>query len=200
MEKHLLVLCGSLKPPRNIGGKSATREILKFLLKGMDDSGFSDYEFLDIRELDLPFYDGRKAEEYNHDGLNRLYKSMLRADVIVVSAPAYWRLVAGGLINAINLVGGPLYDYPERSVLFQGKEVYLIVVGAEYADAVHGAAQLRLSFSSMGAMVNPKEILIGNLRHSNLEERKLLAAQLYQLGVELAKKFRGENEKGDNPL
>lgn len=183
---RVLLLCGSLKPVPGREGRSATRQLLKLVERGLVDHASTSHHMIDLRDLTLPFYDGRTAEEYASPSLDKLRQSMLSCEQLVVSAPAYWRSVTGALINAMNLVGGPLYDFPEGASLLNGKLVRLIVTGAEYADAVFGASQLRSLFESMGAVVHPQEILIGNLRDASEDERQQLAKKLYGLGYELS--------------
>ncbi len=183
-----LLVCGSLKPGPGKESKSAAREVLKIVKKSFADHDYSHYDYLDLRELQLPYFDGRGPEDYSEESVGIWYKAVMSAEHLIVSAPAYWRTISGGFINALNVLGGPLYDYPEQAGFLKGKKVSLIVVGAEYDDAVLGASQLRTTFSSMGAEVYPKEITVGNLRHADKTTQTKLAHELYQLGKFIADK------------
>lgn len=186
MCKQTLLICGSMKPSPGRDSKSAARELLNTVKKGFDDHNYDDYKIVDLRNLKLPFFDGRNTNEYQNDSVDYLYNSMLEAKHIIVSAPSYWRSVAGAVINAINVIGGPLYDFPEKKELLIGKKISLIVVGAEFVDAVHGSSQLRNTFTSMGATVIRKEIIVGNLRNLSIKEQKNLVSDLYNLGQDIA--------------
>ncbi|HWO75953.1 MAG TPA: NAD(P)H-dependent oxidoreductase [Bacillus sp. (in: firmicutes)] len=188
MGKQTLLICGSMKPGPGKDSKSAARELLNIVKKAFDDHNYDQYKVLDLRDLKLPFFDGRDTKEYQNEHVDDLYHSMLVAEHIIISAPSYWKSVAGAVINAINIIGGPLYDFPEKKELLIGKKVSLIVVGAEFADAVHGASQLRNSFTSMGANVLRKEIMVGNLRNLSVKEQKNLVTDLYNLGKNIALK------------
>lgn len=181
-----LLVCGSLKPGPGKESKSAAREVLKIVKKSFVDHGYDHYDYLDLRDLQLPYFDGRGPEDYTEQSVKTWYRAVMSAEHLIVSAPAYWRTVSGGFTNALNVLGGPLYDYPEQADFLKGKKVSLIVVGAEYDDAVLAASQLRTTFSSMGAEVHPKEITVGNLRHADKSTQTKLAHELYQLGKWIA--------------
>ncbi|MGD6879672.1 NADPH-dependent FMN reductase [Bacillus infantis] len=187
MSIETLLVCGSMKPALGQNKTSAVREVLKVIKKRFTDMNYENYQTLDIRELNLPYFDGRNTEEYMHEGVTELYNAFLEAKTIVVSAPAYWRTVAGGLINALNLIGGPLYDFPDKADFLKGKEIFLITVGASFVDSVYASTQLRNSFSSMGASVSQKEIIIGNIREMDTGDQKKLSLDLYNLGTEILK-------------
>ncbi len=186
MGKQTLLICGSMKPSPLKESKSAARELLNIVKKGFDEHKYYDYKIMDLRDLKLPFFDGRNTFEYQNDNVDDLYNSMLEAEHIIISAPSYWKSVAGSVINAINVIGGPLYDFPEKKELLNGKKISLVVVGAELVDAVHGSSQLRNTFSSMGATVLGKEIVVGNLRTLGIKEQSKLATDLYNLGKSIA--------------
>ncbi|WP_242219598.1 NAD(P)H-dependent oxidoreductase [Bacillus cereus group sp. BfR-BA-01380] len=185
-----LLICGSLKPAPELNIKSATREFLKLIRRGFEEESKNRVDYIDIRDLDLPFYDGRKPLEYNHAGVNAMYNSINDNDYIVVAAPAYWRSVAGGIINAINLYAGPLYDYQDEFKPLKGKTVFLLITGASYEDAVHGAKQLKEVFHSLGATVVEKEFIIGNLKKMSYEEKKDISSKIYKFGKVLGKFMR----------
>lgn len=187
MSIETLLICGSMKPAPGLTKSSAAREVLKVIKKCFTDVGYENYHTLDLRELNLPYFDGRSAEEYMHEGVNQLFNDFLEAKTIVVSAPAYWRNVAGGLINALNLIGGPLYDFPEKANFLKGKEIFLITVGASYVDSVYASTQLKSTFSSMGANISQKEIIIGNIREMDVNNQRKLSFDLYNLGKDILK-------------
>ncbi|WP_322905683.1 NAD(P)H-dependent oxidoreductase [Paenibacillus campi] len=187
-----LIVCGSLKPGPSKDSKSAARELLKIVQKSFADHHYDHYNYVDLRELQLPYFDGRGPLEYAEASVKQWYESVMEAEHIIVSAPAYWRTLSGGFINALNVLGGPLYDYPEQADFLKGKTIFLVVVGAEYADAVLGASQLRATFSAMGATVAPKDIVVGNLRQTDQATRTRIANDLYQLGQRIAEQHRQE--------
>lgn len=188
MGHKTLLICGSMKPSPGRDTKSAARELLNLVKKKFDEQGYDNYKVLDLRNLNLPFFDGRNTSEYENESVDELYNSMLEAEHIIISAPAYWKSVVGSVINAMNVIGGPLYDFPEKKELLVGKKVSLIVVGAEFADAVHGSSQLRNVFTAMGATVLRKEIIIGNLRTLSVKEQGKLVTDLFKLGESIATK------------
>ncbi|MFD2370643.1 NAD(P)H-dependent oxidoreductase [Brevibacillus sp. GCM10020057] len=194
MHPNVLLICGSMKPAPGKEGKSAARELLKVVERGILESGEVTVKLLDLRDLNLPFFDGRHAQDYEHNGVNQLVAELQSAKHIIVSAPAYWRTIVGGMINAFNVFAGPLYDFPEHTDIFRGKKFYSLIVGAEIADAVHGASQMRNLLSSLGGTVYPKDILVGNIRHMGNNERAELAKKLYDLGKRVVMEIEQEQK------
>ncbi|KGX89687.1 NADPH-dependent FMN reductase [Pontibacillus marinus] len=185
MNKNV-VICGSIKPPKGQDSQSAAREIAKLFIRGMEDGGLSEYSYFDLRDMDVPFYDGRSLEEYEDDNLNHFKECLLQAENIIVSVPCYWRSAAGPFVNMINVFGGPLYDDPEKRNILSGKKIQVITVGASNTDAVYGTQHVNHLFTSLGAIVLPDEIMVGNLRGSSEEERKEISKNIYLSGKNLA--------------
>lgn len=182
MFERVLLLCGSLKPPKDSGGSSASRQFLEVVRRGIEDAAMVEVASLDLRDLDLPFYDGRVAEDYDHEQLRDTVHAIKRAEHIVLSVPAYWRSAASGVINLIDLVGGPLYDLPQSDTVLSEQTVHLVVVGAQYSDAVYAASQLHNAFSALGATVAPDDVLVGNIREAEQAQKKEIVRRLYNVG------------------
>ncbi|GAA2103872.1 hypothetical protein GCM10009759_39660 [Kitasatospora saccharophila] len=161
---RVTLLCGSRKPGPGIERPSSARQLLLAVRAGLDDADTA-YEQLDLRDLDIPQFDGRTRAEYRSPDLDRVQEAVEGSDVLVVSAPAYWNSVAGPLVNLFNVLGGANYDLvPDRVLPLAGKTVILLVVGADHSSAYHAAAQLRSTLAAMGAWVAPRETVIGNPR------------------------------------
>lgn len=173
-------MCGSRKPASGVDRKSSSRELLTAVRAGLDDSQVTAAE-LDLRDLDVPQFDGRSPADYGSDDLNHVRKVLAETDVLVVSAPAYWNAMSGPLLNLCNVLGGANYDLDRGVELpMDGLVVVLLVVGADHASAYHAAAQLRLLFSALGAWVAPTELVIGNPRQ--VPDMRTTIRQLRELG------------------
>jgi NAD(P)H-dependent FMN reductase len=186
MENKTLILCGSIKPPNKSEDQSAARSIAKLVMRGLKDTGNSNYCYHDLRDMNLPFYDGRPSEGYLSEDLDLFKNNLLLADNIVVSVPCYWRSAAGGFVNLLNLFGGPLYDFPEGGKLLSNKNIFIIAVGANQEDANYGAEHIRNIFKALGANVMPNDHMIGNLRELDERDRKEISLSLYNLGKQLS--------------
>jgi NAD(P)H-dependent FMN reductase len=161
---RLLFICGSRKPGPGKQGPSAARELLRAVAAGADAAG-SPYDWFDLRELDLPFFDGRPASEYGSTDLDRVTAALAASDVLVLSVPAYWGAPAGVVKNLLDLIGGPAYDAPpEQAPPLAGKVAALLVVGADDISAAGALGSLRLTLGSMGAWTAPRAVVVPNPR------------------------------------
>ncbi|WP_073966871.1 NAD(P)H-dependent oxidoreductase [Streptomyces sp. CB02460] len=161
---RVTLLCGSRKPAPGVERPSSARQLLLAVQAGLSDE-HTPFAQLDLRDLDIPQFDGRTCAEYGNADLDKVRAALDASDVIVVSAPAYWNAVSGPLLNLFNVLGGANYDLtPDRELPLQGKVVILLVVGADHSSAHLAAAQLRSTLSAMGAWVAPRETVIGNPR------------------------------------
>jgi NAD(P)H-dependent FMN reductase len=180
MTDRMLAVCGSRKPAPGVAGRSAARELLRAVCLGMREAGVEP-DWLDLRDLDLPLFDGRGPDAYPDPDLSRAAATVTAADVIVLSVPAYWGGPAGVVKNFLDLLGGPAYDAPPgQQPPLAGKVFALLVVGA---DAVAGPAALgamRLTLASMGAWVAPRAEVVGDLR--TVRNTAALLAQLKDFG------------------
>jgi NAD(P)H-dependent FMN reductase len=177
---RVTLLCGSRKPAPGLDRRSSARELLQAVRVGLADREVAPAE-LDLRDLDLPQFDGRTVADYASADLDRVHKVLAETDVLVVSVPAYWNAASGPLVNLCNVLGGASYDLdPGTTLPLDGTLVVLLVVGADSASAYHGAAQIRLVFSAMGAWVAPREVVIGNPRE--VPDLRRVARQLRELG------------------
>jgi NAD(P)H-dependent FMN reductase len=161
---RFLVVCGSRKPAPGTDRPSAARELLRVVVAGMAEAG-AEAEWLDVRELDLPFFDGRDRHEYGSLGLDRLGAAVAAAEVIVLSVPAYWAGPAGVVKNMLDVLGGAAYDQPPGTATpLNGKTVALLVVGADDESAAVARSQVQATLASMGAWTAPRAAVVANPR------------------------------------
>src|SRR2546423_8380962 len=106
---RFLLICGSRKPARGRDSPSAARTMLRTVGEGIAATGRS-YEWLDLRDLDLPFFDGRAVEEYGSPDLDRLADAIADSTIVTLSVPAYWGGPAGVVKNALDCLGGAAYE------------------------------------------------------------------------------------------
>jgi NAD(P)H-dependent FMN reductase len=177
---HVTILCGSRKPAPNVDRHSSSRELLRAVHAGLDDKGCP-WVALDLRDLDIPQFDGRECADYGVPGLDEVRKQLASTEVLVVSVPAYWNAASGPLVNLFNVVGGANYDLdPDRPLPLENVTAILVTVGADESSAYLAASQMRGMLSSMGAWVAPREVTIGNPR--NVRNMAKVVAELRELG------------------
>jgi NAD(P)H-dependent FMN reductase len=183
MARYLLV-CGSRKPAPGVDRPSAARTMLHAVATGLTGAG-CDAELIDVRELDLPFFDGRNADQYGSPDLTRIAGAVSEADVVVLSVPAYWGGPSGVVKNLLDLLGGADYDAgPDRVLPLAGKTAAMLVVGADDVSAHLGAAWLRTTLAELGASVAPRAFVVGNPR--KLPRPRALLDELADFGRYLA--------------
>jgi NAD(P)H-dependent FMN reductase len=164
MADHILAVCGSRKPAPGVNGRSAARELLRVVCHGMTEAG-ADHGWLDLRDLELPLFDGRGPDAYPDPDLARAAASVAAAEVLVLSVPAYWGGPSGVVKNFLDLLGGPAYDAPpDRPPPLSGKVMALLVVGADPVSGPAALGAMRLTLATMGAWVAPRAEVIGDPR------------------------------------
>lgn len=163
-EAKCLLICGSRKPAPGVDRPSAARELLKAVATGVAEAG-AEPDWLDLRDLDLPFFDGRDRHEYGSADLARVASAIEAAGVIVLSVPAYWSGPAGGVKNLLDLLGGAAYDQPPGTPTpLEDKVVALLVVGSDDQSAAVARAQVQAMLASMGAWTAPRAVVVANPR------------------------------------
>ncbi len=168
----VLLLCGSRKPgPDRPQQRSAARELLKYARRGVRATGVA-HTWLDLRELDLPFWDGRRAAELSCPDLDRLAEALFGCRVLLLAAPAYWGALSGVLKNTLDLLG----QQP-----FAGLTVVPLVVGQDDASAWLGLGQLHTVMSRLGATVTTTELVVGD--PPSLADPKTVIRDAQRLGA-----------------
>ena len=181
---RFLLICGSRKPAPGRDSPSAARTMLRAVGEGIAASGRS-YDWLDLRDLDLPFFDGRSVEDYGNPDLDRLADAIAESKVVTLSVPAYWGGPAGVVKNALDCLGGAAYDAaPDRPLPLEGKIVAVFVVGADDVSAYNAASSIRVTLSELGAWVAPRMFVVGNPRR--VPKVETLVADLKAFGEYVA--------------
>lgn len=161
---RVTVLCGSRKPAPGVDRPSSSRELLRAVVAGLDDEG-AEHTSVDLRDLDLPQFDGRGPDDHDCPDLQHVRTVLAGSDALVVSVPAYWSMASGPLVNLFNLLGGANYDLdPDLPLPLDGLVAVLLTVGADDTSAHLGAQQVRGMLAAMGAWVAPRQVTVGNPR------------------------------------
>ncbi len=180
-QQPILLVCGSRKPPPGVESASAARTMLHAVARGIADAG-GEFELLDVRKLELPFFDGRVAADYDYPDAAAIAAAVERSERIVLSVPAYWGGPSGVVKNLLDLLGGAAYDVgPDRIPPLVGKVIALLVVGADVVSAGAAAASMRLALAELGAWTAPRSIVIGNPRE--FQDVRRLITELSQFGA-----------------
>lgn len=180
----VVVICGSCKPAPGIDRPSAARELLKPVLAGIARAGATASVF-DLRDMVLPFFDGRTGEQYDCPDLDRLTTALSEATTVFLAVPAYWQAPSGPLVNLLNILGGAAYDRtPGSRPPFEGKTAVQLVVGADPSSGYLAAAISRSMLASLGFLVSPRETVVANPRA--VRDVQALTKELRELGAHAA--------------
>ncbi len=181
-------LPGSLREP------SYTRFTVSLALAGARDAG-ADVELIDLRELELPFCDGKEDESGYPEDVFELRDRVDAADGIVLGTPEYHGGYSGVLKNALDLMG---FDE------FEGKMIGLVGVSGGRMGAFGAMNALREVGRALHAWVVPTQASIprawsvfeddtGELTDEDLADR------VRQVGEELVRyaRLHGAEDKLD---
>lgn len=120
---------------------------------------FPDYEvnFLDLKELDIEFSDGRNYLDYTGDtGL--LVSTLMTADVIFIGSPTFQASIPGSLKNVFDLL-------PPKA--FERKIISLIMTAGSPKHYLVAESQLKPILTYMKAITVPSYVFIEELDFSN---------------------------------
>lgn len=124
--------------------KSRTLSLTQ-VAKHAADEYSSETEILDLRELNMEFFDDREIEEYNSD-TRQAIQSVLAADVLVFCSPVYFGGISGGIKNLIDLI-----PYDEFSVTT--RSAGMIMTGRDNRHQALLDVQLRATLVYLGLRV-----------------------------------------------
>lgn len=192
----VLLLCLSKKPGEHQPHKvSAVRQLLRVCETSVVDLGLK-ADFVDLREVDFPLFDGRSVAEYG-PAVAAITDRLSKAKLVLFGFPAYWGGLNGYGKNFLDVIGGAAYDAPDRRTPLNGKPVAAVVVGGSQGDSDAGLAQFRHCLTEMGALPQPHAVALDNPRthpdmHAVVTECYLLPRRLMR-GADTT--FTGQPEK-----
>src|SRR5437667_12827791 len=86
---------------------SYNKKLVKVAIRGAEAAG-AQVTYLDLRDLNLPLYDGDLEEEITLPEGGRRFKDLLDAhDALLISSPEYNSSISGALKNAIDWASRP---------------------------------------------------------------------------------------------
>ncbi|WP_158056234.1 NADPH-dependent FMN reductase [Halorussus halophilus] len=167
---HIAAICGSLR------NSSVTRVALERALVGVERAG-GEGELLDLREYDLPLYDG---DEDDPGDSAELARKVREADAILLGTPVYHGSYSSPLKTALDYCG---FDE------FEHKTVGLLAV-AGGSFPITALDHLRSVCRSLDAWVLPYEAAVprsrGAVRDSEFTDDQL-EVRVDRLGEEIVK-------------
>ncbi|MEA5537371.1 NADPH-dependent FMN reductase [Crocosphaera sp. XPORK-15E] len=151
---------GSLRP------NSYSAKAIQVAITRVEALG-GEVEFLDLREMNLPFCDGEK-EYPKYPDVEKLRQTVKGSDGLILATPEYHGSVSGVIKNALDLM-----SFEELSGKVTG--VISVLGGQPNSNALN---DLRVIMRWVHGWVIPEQIAIGQAWQAFNEEGKLLDEKL----------------------
>lgn len=138
---------------------------------------------LDLRDLNLPLYDGDLEErEGLPEGARRLKQLMKAHDAFLISSPEYNSSISGALKNAIDWASRPLEDAVPLEA-FAGKVAGLMAASPGALGGLRGLVHLRAILGNIKVLVLPEQLAISKA-HEAFDDEGNLKDEKQRAGIE----------------
>jgi chromate reductase len=140
---------------------SFNKKLVKLAAEMVRAAG-AEVTYLDLRELELPLYDGDLEEMRGLPPGGRKLKDLLLAhDGLLISSPEYNSGYSGVLKNAIDWASRPV---PGEKPLecFTGKVAALIAASPGALGGLRGLVMLRMLLGNIGVHVLPQQLAVSH--------------------------------------
>jgi NAD(P)H-dependent FMN reductase len=153
----ILAFAGSLRKD------SYNKRLVKVAIRGAEAAG-AQVTYLDLRDLNLPIYDGDVEDQITlPEGGRRLKDLMDSHDGFLVSSPEYNSSISAALKNAIDWASRPqLGEEPLQQ--FKGKVATLMSASPGTLGGLRGLVTVRSILSNIQVIVLPTQVAI---QHAN---------------------------------
>lgn len=193
---HVLALAGSAR------AGSFNQKLLALACARLSERNL-ETEIVDLRDLDLPIYDGDlDALEGQPPGVDRLRGLIVQADGLLIAAPEYNHSLAPLLKNAIDWVSSPIDQQP-----FKGKAIAIMSAAALPWGGTRMLPHLRSALVELGGVVIPSMVAIpvadkafgGDGRLLDAELTTLLDQALIEFASEIRLRRASSGTGGSSP-
>ena len=148
---RILALSGSLRED------SLNTRLIRIASEMATDAG-AHATLADLRQLDLPMYDGDlEARHGLPGGARRLRNLLLESDALLIASPEYNAGMSGALKNAIDWVSRP---QPNERQPFLGLVGGLMAASPGRLGGLRGLTQLRATLNTLGVVVLPEQVAV----------------------------------------
>jgi NAD(P)H-dependent FMN reductase len=138
---------------------SYNKKLVKVAMGGAEAAG-AQVTFLDLRDLNLPLYDGDlEASDGLPSGARKFKDLLLANDGIMISSPEYNSSISGVLKNAIDWGSRPVSgQWPLAE--FKGKIAVLMSASPGPSGGLRGLVPVRSLLGNMGMIVLPEQVTV----------------------------------------
>lgn len=169
----ILAFAGSIRKD------SFNKMALKYAVKGAEDAG-AEVEVLDLRDLNLPLYDGDLEAEGLPESVAFLKKKVKESDGILIATPEYNWSVPGVLKNAIDWVSRKTNEFRGETVAFFGA-----------SDGHFGTTRSQIALMpilvDLGMFIYPNKVFIPNAQDVFDKNGKILDEKLEEKLINVGK-------------
>jgi len=183
----ILAFAGSLR------SGSYNKKLVKAAAKGAEAAG-AEVTYLDLRELELPMYDGDLEDSQGLPAGGRRFKELLLAhDGLLIASPEYNSSISGALKNAIDWASRPA---PGEAPLgcFDGKVAGLLSTSPGALGGLRGLMVVRMLLGNIKVHVLPDQMALPHAAEAFAEDGSLkdakMAAWAERIGRDVAETVR----------
>jgi chromate reductase len=177
---------------------SYNKKLIALAAEAARDAG-AEVTTIDLRDLELPLYDGDLEEASGLPPGAKRFKSLLReSEGILIASPEYNSSVTGVLKNAIDWASRTESDDEPDLVAFRGKTAALCSASPGALGGMRVLVHLRAILGNIGVLVLPAQVSISTAHQAFDDSGQLKdarrAGQLRELAaslVETARKLKG---------
>ncbi|MCI0406052.1 MAG: NAD(P)H-dependent oxidoreductase [candidate division Zixibacteria bacterium] len=141
----IFAIAGSLR------AGSFNRKLLAAAVRKIKDATV---DVADLKEFDLPLYDGDLEAQGLPPGVIKLKERIAAADALLIATPEYNWSIPGVFKNAIDWASRP------PSNPFRGKTALITAASAGYFGGVRSILQLRQVFVTLGVFTIPEQVTV----------------------------------------
>jgi chromate reductase len=153
MAVNVLAFAGSLR------SESFNKKLVRIAAHAAERAG-AEVTLLDLRDLNLPLYDGDLEDSLGlPEGARRLKQLMIASDAFLISSPEYNSSISGALKNAIDWASRPAPGEPPLAP-FRGKLAGLMAASPGGFGGIRALPTVRLIFSNLGTLVLPTQVAL----------------------------------------
>ena len=141
---------------------------------------------LDLRDLNMPLYDGDlEATHGLPDGAKRLKAMLLEHDGLLISSPEYNSSISAVLKNSIDWASRPVQGQAPLAE-FRGKVAGIMAASPGMLGGLRGLVHLRAILGNIGVLVLPEQIAISKAHEAFDDDGKLKNETQHQKVAEIA--------------
>ncbi len=173
---------------------SFNKKLVAFAADAARKAG-ADVTVVDLRDLNIPLYDGDLEESGGlPEGAKKLKALMRESDGFLIASPEYNSSITGVLKNAIDWASRSETDDEPALVAYRGKAAALLSASPGALGGLRGLVHLRAILGNIGMHVLPDQVAISTA-HEAFDEAGCLkdsrrAGQVANLAKELVEFLR----------